>query len=186
MKKRTKIIIIILVVVIVLLLFAFLFFRVNYISKGEVRNIVVENMKVRRSELHFESIDFELDKGVYEVGLYYQNKEYEFKIDAKDGQVIYTNYTPSASDSVKDPSLNQSTTTTSPQGDIGLEEAKRIALEQVNLEESQVRFLKTERDYDHGELCYEIEFVYQGMEYQYKISASTRNIVEFEQERIHD
>ena len=43
-----------------------------------------------------------------------------------------------------------------------------------------VRFTKTERDYDDGRLVYEIEFYKDGYEYEYKISADNGIILDKE------
>lgn len=187
MKKKTKIIIIILAIAIVLMLAFLLYFKLSFISKGEVRTAIVENMQVEESALHFESIDFELDNKTYEVEVYYQNKEYEFIIDAKDGDVIYTDYRSSANESGSNSNSNQSTTSKEETThDIGLDKAKEIALENASVKESDVSLVKQEQDYDDGRKYYEIEFIYQEMKYDYKISAATGEITEFERDSIYD
>ena len=92
MKKYGKIIIIVVGILVVLALLILIYFKTTFISKNEVKDIVADNMNVSSSDLYFESIDFEFDNGIYEVEVYYQNRDYEYKIDAKEGKVIYTDY----------------------------------------------------------------------------------------------
>ncbi len=63
---------------------------------------------------------------------------------------------------------------------IGLEAAKKIALEKAALPISQVVFQKTELDEDDGVVIYEIEFECQGQEYEVEIDATTGEIIDFE------
>lgn len=64
--------------------------------------------------------------------------------------------------------------------EIGAERAKEIALDHAKLTESEVQFLRTEKDYDDGRLEYEVEF-YQGRtEYSYTIDAVSGEILEYD------
>ena len=62
----------------------------------------------------------------------------------------------------------------------------RIALEDANLKESDVRIIKKERERDDGRYEYDIEFVYNEYEYDYKIDSETGNIIDFSREHIYD
>lgn len=68
------------------------------------------------------------------------------------------------------------TTTTATTGDIGAEKAKEIALQHAGLSASQVTFIKAERDYDDGQLVYDVEFYTGNKEYDYEILASNSSI----------
>ena len=93
MKKYGKIIIIVVGIIVVIALLILIYFKTAFISKNEVKNIVAENMNVSSSDLYFEDIDFDLDKGIYEVEVWYINDAaYEYKIDAKEGKIIYTDF----------------------------------------------------------------------------------------------
>lgn len=59
---------------------------------------------------------------------------------------------------------------------IGLEKAKEIALNQENLTEDQVTQLQAKLDEDHGQQEYEVEFHYNGTEYDFDIDALTGEI----------
>lgn len=191
MKKYGKIIIIVVGILVVIALLILIYFKTAFISENEVKDIVSDNMSVSSSDLYFESIDFEMDKSVYEVEVYYQNKDYEYKIDAKDGKIIYTDF--NVNNSINDNNSNNSNTNDSTNNgnnattaSITVEEAKTIALTNANLTEDVVQFLRTEQEYDNGVLVYEIDFTYGDYEYDYKINANTSEIVSFDRDSIYD
>lgn len=66
--------------------------------------------------------------------------------------------------------------------DIGLEKAKKTALQDAKLQEKDVIFVTAKADYDDGRKEYEIEFYYNGMEYDYEIDAETGKILEFDRD----
>ena len=68
---------------------------------------------------------------------------------------------------------------------ISLEEAKKIALEDAALKESDVTFTQTELETDDGRKKYDIEFLSGSQEYDYEIDAATGKILSFDQEREH-
>ena len=80
MKKTKKIIIIVIGVLLILALIFLIYLKVAFISKSEVKDIIAANMNVNVNDLYFESIDLELDKGIYDVEVYYHNNVYEYKI----------------------------------------------------------------------------------------------------------
>ena len=191
MKKYGKIIIIVVGILVVIALLILIYFKTAFISKNEVKDIVSNNMNVSSSDLYFESIDFEMDKSVYEVEVYYQNKDYEYKIDAKDGKIIYTDF--NVNNSINDNNSNNSNTNDSTNNgnnattaSITVEEAKTIALTHANLTEDTVSLLRTEQEYDDGVLVYEIDFTHGDFEYDYKINANTGEVVSYDRDSIYD
>lgn len=198
MKKNGKIIIIVVGIIIVVALLILIYFKTAFISESEVKDIVADNMSVSSSDLYFESIDFEMDKGVYEVEVYYQNRDYEYKIDAKDGKIIYTDFnttdsiTNDNSSNNNNSNNNSNTNGSSNNGNnattasIPLDEAKNIALTNANLTEDAVQFLRTEQEYDDGVLVYEIDFTSGDYEYDYKINANTGDVVSYDRDSIYD
>ena len=66
-------------------------------------------------------------------------------------------------------------------GDIGAEQAKRIALTHAGVADPASAFvLKAEKDLENGRTVYEVEFVVDGKEYDYDIDASTGQILAFD------
>ena len=117
-------------------------------------------------------VDPELDEVPphYEVELHQGGQEYEYKIQAYTGEVLYNN-TKQDDDDDSAPAVTGTT-------DIGTEKAKSIALEAAGVTASQVRNLRVERDYDDGRLEYEIEFYVGTTEYDYVISGVDGTILE--------
>ena len=198
MKKYGKIIIIVVGILVVIALLILIYFKTTFISRNEVKDVVADNMSVSSSDLYFESIDFEMDKSVYEVEVYYQNRDYEYKIDAKDGKIIYTDFnttdsiTNDNSSNNNNSNNNSNTNGSSNNGNnattasIPLDEAKNIALTNANLTEDVVQFLRTEQEYDDGVLVYEIDFTHGDFEYDYKINANTGEVVSYDRDSIYD
>lgn len=66
--------------------------------------------------------------------------------------------------------------------DIGMSGAKKIALQDAKLKEKDVTFVTTKSNHDDGRKIYEVEFYYDGVEYDYEIDARTGKIVDFDKE----
>lgn len=67
-------------------------------------------------------------------------------------------------------------------GDINLAQAKAIALKHAGLQENAVTFVTTKVDYENGRKYYDVEFYYNGQEYDYEIDAKTGEITEFDKD----
>ena len=61
--------------------------------------------------------------------------------------------------------------------------AKQIALEKAGKTAEQVRFTKAHLDNDDGRLEWEIEFVEDGMEYEFDIDARTSAVLDMDIDR---
>lgn len=195
MKKYGKIIIIVVGIIAVIALLLLIYFKVTFIGTKEVKDIVVSNMNVSSNDVHFENIDLELDKNYYDVELYYQNKEYEYKIDAKSGKVIYNDFNVTnnngnglgnSNGNGNDNNNNNSNPNNAFNAKISLQEARNIALTHANLDISAVNMVKCESEYDNGVLVYEIDFTYNNYEYDYKVDANTGEIISYDKDNIHD
>ena len=66
---------------------------------------------------------------------------------------------------------------------IGETEARDIALKHAGLTANQVSRLRVEFDYDDGVPEYEVDFVYDGFEYDYEIHAETGKILSWDKDR---
>ena len=198
MKKYGKIIIIVVGIIAVIALLLLIYFKVTFISKKEVKDIVVDDMNVSSNDVYFESIDLELDKNYYEVELYYQNNDYEYKVDAKSGKVIYNDF--NVTNNSNNNGLGNSNSNSNSNGNgngnnnsnnagnakISLQEARNIALTHANLDISVVSMVKCESEYDNGVLVYEIDFTYNNYEYDYKVDANTGEIISYDKDNIYD
>ena len=65
---------------------------------------------------------------------------------------------------------------------ISADEARKIALKHAGVSSSNVRYEKTELDYDDGRQKYEIEFRVGNMEYEYEIDATSGNVLKAEKD----
>ena len=202
MKKYGKIIIIVVGILVVIALLILIYFKTTFISKNEVKGIIAANMNANVNDLYFEDIDFEFDNSVYEVEVYYQNRDYEYKIDAKEGKIIYTDFkyftnqnntnntnnnnNGNSNSSSNNGNSNGQNSLNGVTASITLDEAKNIALTNANLTEDAVQFLRTEQEYDDGVLVYEIDFTHGDFEYDYKINANTGDVVSYDRDSIYD
>lgn len=130
-------------------------------------------------------VDPELDKGIYEVELVVSGWEYEYVVDAFTGEVLRgqkdvlslgTDPAPTAPDPTPQTPSTQKPTETTPSTanqDVGEAAAKKAALDNAGLSESDVTNWKIERDWDDGQLEYEIEFWCGNTEYDYTIHGHT-------------
>ena len=198
MKKYGKIIIIVVGILVVIALLILIYFKTTFISENDVKGIIAANMNANVNDLYFEDIDFDLDKGIYEVEVYYYNDAYEYKIDARTstegGRIIYTDFKYFTDGITNDNSNNNNSNTNGSSNNgnnattasIPLDEAKNIALTNANLTEDAVQFLRTEQEYDDGVLVYEIDFTHGDYEYDYKINANTGEVVSYDRDSIYD
>lgn len=65
---------------------------------------------------------------------------------------------------------------------IGIDAAKKIALEDAGVSEADAQKLKCELDLENGVQIYEVEFKKDGVEYDYDIDAKTGSIIKSEKE----
>lgn len=121
-------------------------------------------------------LDYEYGRMVYEVDFDANGAEYEYEIDAKSGDIllfeIERNGTKQQGGSMTQESA----------GYIGAEKAKSIALSNAGLTAASVTGLISELDSDDGAAVYEVEFIYGGYEYEYKIDAKSGAILKSDKE----
>ena len=184
MPKWLKILIGLLAIVIVIIIAFLVYMNTAFISKEEAKTNLANHISVDEEDIYFENVDLEMDNNQYEVDFYYNNHEYEAKIDAKEGKIIYTNFTTNNKTGSNNQNGNGNQNGNSTQEEITLEEAKQIALKHANLNENDVTLVKAEIEHD-GEGMYEIEWRDATYEYEFDISR-TGNVLHYDKDRIHD
>ena len=117
---------------------------------------------------------------VYDVEFYVGNKEYDYEIDAKTGEILKKDTDIENDIIVKVPSKTQNTNTNY----ISREKAKSIALNHAEKTGSTVNFVKTELDYEDGRKVYDVEFHDANKEYSYEIDAKTGTILKYEVDNV--
>lgn len=193
MKKNNKIILIVVLCIIFLTLslisISFIYIKSNFISKDKVKEIIINDTKLNGSDISFKEIELDLDGETkkYEVEFYYNRIEYKYEIDAKSGNIIYSNFNNPNIDSNNNNNNNNSNEFNNNSNNninscISSEEAKNIALTDAGFNDSDVIFTDVEIDYYNGKLVYEIDFVNNLLEYEYKIDCTSKVIISKYQE----
>ena len=180
MKKPLIIILSIVSIFLLIGIFSFIYVKVTYPSKEEIKQIIIKDTGVNSNDIYFENIELEIEKNSYEVEFYYNNIEYEYKVDAKNGRVIYNNFKINTNHNTNNNKNNSSTSDTQ---NIQMEKAKEIALTDAKIDINNVTFTETKQDYDDGRLIYEIEFIYNHTEYNYEIDGTTGEIIHYDIDR---
>ena len=147
------------------------------IGSEKAKSIALNHAGVTSSTAKFVKVERDRDDGrlLYEVEFYAGNKEYDYEILASDGTIL-------SYDADIEGYRIPSSTSTSSSGYIGVERAKKIALQHAGLSSSGVNFVKAEFDHDDGRAEYEIEFHHNFREYEYTIDAASGTILEAERD----
>ena len=126
-------------------------------------------------------LDWDDGRQVYDIEFIYRSGtgylEYDYEIDVLTGKIVSYDYdaegyTPSTG------------STGSQTGTITEARAKEIALARVP-GATTANIYGFERDWDDGRLEYEGKIIYNGMEYEFKIDASTGTITEWDAESVY-
>ena len=121
-------------------------------------------------------LDFEDGVMVYEVEFVADGYEYEYEIDAADGTVR-------KSERERDDGRRPSGQSPSSSGEyLTADKAKQIACEHADVPFDGIWAYSIDFERDDGWSIYEIEFKYDGYEYDYEINAFTGDILKSERE----
>lgn len=173
----------------------------SYIGKTKARQIALNHAGV--SNPNYIEVEFDADDGliIYEVEFNTSSREYEYEIDAKTGDIIYTNYEPNddnynysssnnstsssnnSSSNSNSSSSNRSSTSTS-SNYISSSKARQIALNHAGATSNTATRIHVELDREDNE--YQVEFIYNNREYDYEINATTGKILDYDSERLDD
>ena len=153
------------------------------ISLDKAKEIALSHAGLSSDQVTFVQANKDFDDGIqkYDIEFYCNGKEYDYEINASNGEIIQYdydmeyNYIPN-----NNTTNNQSNVNTT--ANISAERAKEIALSHAGLASNQVTFQRIELDFDNGIQKYEIEFYYNYREYSYEIDANTGNILSYEQD----
>ncbi len=147
------------------------------ISSNKAKTIALKDANLSKADVTFTKTRLDRDDGVsvYEIEFYTGDSEYDYEIDAYDGSIRKR-----SSEALPAPSSASGGTDSSGGTGISVEQAKKIALNHANLNESDVRFVKANLDYDDGRSEYEIEFYYNRQEYSYTIDPASGTILEYD------
>ena len=201
-----KVVIIVICAVVVLAAASVITVKSTLIPKAEAKAVALRDAGLSEAEASALRTRLEFDDGrfQYEVDFYSDGTEYEYFIQAKDGDIIARDIDSERNSNNDIRDLPQDTgnqfasdgnSPMKPQGSAGnqpdkegdstvqsqevsLDGAKAAALKDAGLSESDVTFKKAELDYDHGTQVYDIEFYTSDTEYEYEIDASSGTVLE--------
>lgn len=92
MKKGIRFLIVDVAIILFIFISVCIYRKSAIISKADAKDIILKNMGVDSKAVKFESVNFDIIENLYDIELYYNNSEFEFKVTATDGSIIYTNY----------------------------------------------------------------------------------------------
>lgn len=185
-KKKGVIAAVIVAAVVVIALIACWFMGViGGISEAEAKEIAYGQVQGATDD-GSASVIKEFDDGrmTYDIQIVHDNTIYEFSILARNGDIVNTDME----------SINQggsavngqsNTSQTAPSSDIGVDKAKEIALAQVS-GASASDITKANAEMDDGRYMYEVEIVYDQMDYDFEIDAATGEIISQTSESVYD
>lgn len=158
--------------------------RNHLISFEESIQVALDHSGFSQDEVSNLSGFFDKEDGfsVYEVTFKANGFEYEYNIDGNSGEVLsHSEERVPNSISDHDSDGNEGfPSDTASSSYIGVDRAKYIAVDYLDLDLSMVTFTKAKLDDDDGYHLYEIEFLSDQVEYEFEIDAKTGNILSWE------
>ncbi len=147
------------------------------ITLDQAKEIALKHANLSENQVAFIKENREFDDGIekYEIEFYFDNKEYDYDINANTGDIISYDY------DIENYNHNKQNINNN-QSKITLDQAKEIALKHANLSGNQVTFTKVDQEFDDGIEKYDIKFYFDNKEYEYDINANTGEIVSFDYE----
>lgn len=183
-----KVIILVICAVVVIVAVSIITVKSTLITKTEAKTVALRDAGLSEADVSALRTRLEFDDGrfQYEVDFYCNGTEYEYLIQAKNGDIIARDIDSGRNSNNDIQNLPQDTgnqpnkerDSTVQSQEISLDEAKAAALKDAGLSESDVTFKKAVLDYDHGTQVYDIEFYTSDTEYEYEIDASSGTVLE--------
>lgn len=146
------------------------------IGLEKAKEIALQHAGLAANQVTFSKgkLDWEDGVQVYEIEFYTTNKEYDYEINAATGKILSYDYD---AESYVPPVTNNN--------EITAAKAKEIALKQVSgATTANIRSCKL--DWDDGRATYEVDLVYNEMEYEFEIDASNGRILSQDVESVYD
>ncbi len=197
-----KAIIIVICIVVVIIAATVTAIKSTLITKAEAKIAALKDAGLSEAEASALRARLEFDDGrfQYEVDFYSNGTEYEYLIQAKNGEIIARDiegdrnrnndmqdtgnqFAADENSSVQprkdvenQPAANGNSTAQSQED--SLDTAKAAALKDAGLSESDVTFKKTELDNSHGTQVYDIEFYTSDTKYDYEMDVSNGTVLE--------
>lgn len=148
------------------------------IGEAKAKQIALSHAGIKEADTSYLWINRDYDDGrlEYEVEFLAGSKEYDYDIDAADGSILSFD---SETEFAGKKASQNTVSANQPSGtELSLEQAKKIALAKVpGAGDSHIRI---EKDREDGLLIYEGKIVYNGVEYEFEISAADGSVLDWE------
>lgn len=154
------------------------------IAAEEAETIALNHAGVSADKVTRIHTEFDYDDGrpEYDIEFYADGWEYDYEIHAETGEILRSEAEPPESRPVTtEPAATEASATMPAR--ISENEARDIALAHAGLSADQVSRLRVTFDYDDGRPEYEVDFAYDGFEYDYEIHAETGKILSWDKDR---
>lgn len=142
----------------------------TYIGEQKAKEIALEYVNTTADKINNFKINLDIEdrKMIYEVEFMLENIEYDFDIDALNGNVLYVD---------KENEIHEGGTLTTDSNTIGKEQAKQLVFDHAKVTESQIQNFRIELDKENNMMVYEIEFTVGNLEYDYEVDAQKGLII---------
>ena len=152
------------------------------LTAEQAETIALESLGLTRDQVRFDRSELDYERGVqvWEVEFRYENTEYNFEIDANTGEILRQDV--DREGPAKKPETTPSQPVETPVT-LTAEQAETIALESLGLTRDQVRFDRSELDYERGVQVWEVELRHENTEYDFEIDATTGEILKQKSEQ---
>ena len=159
----------------------------SILNPEEAQAVALNHAAVTADQVTSLHTRYEVDDGVpeYEVEFHYEDQEYDYTIHAETGEILeFDQEREPTVPTTAAPAENESAQTPQPdETKLTREQAQSIALEHAALKADQVLWLQVEYELDDGVPEYSVEFINDGLEYDYTIHAETGKILEHHREQ---
>jgi uncharacterized membrane protein YkoI len=158
----------------------------RYIGSEAAKQAALKHAGVTEMDIRGFEIDMDLENGtmVYEIEFETTEYEFEYDINALDGNVVWHEKEPNRDYSSKPTQPNAPTVSVPTL--IDQDAAKATALKHAGIDASSISHYQCELDRDHGAYIYEIEFRSGNCEYDYDINAETGAVIKFQKDQDDD
>lgn len=152
------------------------------ITEEQAKEIGLQHAGLSEAEVVFVRVNLDRENGrkVYDVEFYKDSAEYDYEIDAKNGDILSYDY--DAESYGASSQVDSSQSVGNNDGYIGEAAAKEAALGHAGLAESEVTNSRVKLDREDGREVYEVEFWKDRTEYDYEIDAASGEILSYDKD----
>ncbi len=171
----------------------------SYIGEVEAKTLALAHANVNEDQIQNVYCELDYDDGIaiYDVEFTYDEKNFDFQINAKTGEIMEYDYDVNTIDTTTTETTETSESGTSEVTDsgasgsaveetntnseyIGEDKAKELALNHASVKEADVAYVTCKFEIDDGLAQYDVEFYSGNKEYTYEINAKTGAILEYD------